>query len=176
MEPADEFLAHYGIMGMKWGKRTGGRPEGTPRSTERAARKDAKEHARAKMYYGEGAGIRRRQINNVVKDRSAKDSAYAEAFERNRASQDMAKAGASARGKRKRVDTTKGVTKTAKGVNHILQGNNQYANMSAVVLVGAATYAHKTGMDKKVLDAGKAFLSDARLRQNVSDIISSFNK
>ena len=39
----DEFLAHYGVKGMKWGVR-------------RAARKDANEFAAAKMYYGKGAG------------------------------------------------------------------------------------------------------------------------
>ena len=33
----DEFLAHYGVKGMKWGVR-------------RAARKDANEFAAAKMY------------------------------------------------------------------------------------------------------------------------------
>ena len=45
-------LMHYGVKGMKWGVR-------------RRARRDAKEFTQAKMYYGEGAG-NRRKIKRVV--------------------------------------------------------------------------------------------------------------
>ena len=65
----DEFLAHYGVKGMKLGVR-------------RAARKDANEFAAAKMYYGKGAGTRRKLIKAKVETRSA-DPRYKEAFESN---------------------------------------------------------------------------------------------
>ena len=42
-------LMHYGVKGMKWGVR-------------RRARHDAKEFTQAKMYYGDGAGNRRKLI------------------------------------------------------------------------------------------------------------------
>lgn len=49
-------LMHYGVKGMKWGVR-------------RRARRDAKEFTQAKMYYGEGAGNRRKLIKATVKAR-----------------------------------------------------------------------------------------------------------
>lgn len=49
-------LMHYGVKGMKWGGR-------------RRARRDAKEFTQAKMYYGEGAGNRRKLIKATVKAR-----------------------------------------------------------------------------------------------------------
>ena len=47
-------LMHYGVKGMKWGVR-------------RRAHRDAKEYTQAKMYYGEGAGNRRKLIKATVK-------------------------------------------------------------------------------------------------------------
>jgi hypothetical protein len=176
-ENIDDFLAHYGVPGMKWGKRSAKSGSSIPRSTRRAASKDAKEHAQAKMYYGEGAGIRRRLINEQVKQRS-KDPAYKAEFEKQLANQDMAKAGAKARSKRKRTDAVNGTKKTAKGIHHILNGNSQYANAAAAVLVGGAVYAHKTGIDKMLLDKGKTLINDPRFRKQAGDIfdqIKNFN-
>ena len=47
-------LMHYGVKGMKWGVR-------------RRAHRDAKEYTQAKMYYGEGAGNRRKLIKATGK-------------------------------------------------------------------------------------------------------------
>jgi hypothetical protein len=169
MDEVDDFLAHYGIPGMKWGKRSSKSSSGIPRSTQRAAAKDAKEFARAKMYYGEGAGIRRRQINAQVKQRS-NDPAYKQAFDKSLADQDMAKAGAKARGQRKRTDTVNNTKKTVKGVHHILNGNSQYANVTAALLVGGAVYAHKKGIDKMLIDKGKTLINDPKFRKQAGDI------
>lgn len=168
-EEVEGFLAHYGVPGMKWGKRNSKSRSTMPRSTQRAANKDAKEHALAKMYFGEGAGIRRRQIKAQVDHRS-KDPVYKEAFDKALSDQDMAKAGAKARGQRTRTDRIEGTKKTAKGIHHILNGNSQYANAAAAILVGGAVYAHKTGIDKMLLDKGTALINDPKVRRQAGDI------
>lgn len=173
MDPVTEnYLMHYGVKGMRWGK-TSGRPSTTPRKTERTASKDAKEFARAKMYYGEGAGIRRRQINNTVKSRS-KDSAYKESFDRNLERQDLAKASVKARSKRKRTDLVKGTTKTAKGVHHILNGNAQYASAAAAVVVGGAVAAKKSGVDKIILNKGKSVVNSPEFKRQANKVKQQF--
>lgn len=166
MEDVDNFLAHYGVQGMKWGKRSAKSDSSIPRSTRRDAAKDAKEHAEAKLYFGEGAGVRRRLIKAKVEQRS-KDPVYKAEFDRQLGNQDMAKAGAKARGKRKRTDAVNGTKKTAKGIHHILNGNSQYANAAAALLVGGAVYAHKTGIDKMLLDKGKELINSEKVRRQV---------
>lgn len=170
----DAYLAHYGIVGMKWGKRKGS-TSSTPRKTERTASKDAKEFANAKMYYGEGAGTRRKLINNTVKSRS-KDPAYKEAFDRNLANQDLAKAGVKARSKRRRTDAVKGTAKTARGVRHIVNGNARYASATAAALVAGGTLAHKTGVDKMLLNKGKATLNSPEFKRQAANVKAQFVK
>ena len=93
----DEELYHHGVKGMKWGVRR------AERKTRKQARKDAQETARSKMYYGEGAGVRRRNINAVVRQRS-KDPTYKKAFDEEYAKQDMGKARRDAERQRKTTD------------------------------------------------------------------------
>ncbi len=57
----DIYLEHYGVRGMRWGV-SNDRRGGVSRKTDKVARKDAQEFARAKMYYGTGAGTRRKLI------------------------------------------------------------------------------------------------------------------
>ena len=54
------------------------------------AMRDAKEFMRAKVYYGEGAGIRRKLIKALVDERSA-DPVYKKAFEEACKHQDLTK-------------------------------------------------------------------------------------
>lgn len=180
-------LYHHGILGQKWGVRRYQNPDGTyteagkkrraPLRTRFEAKKDAKEYARAKMYYGEGAGTRRKLIKAKVNQRS-KDSAYKEEFDRYLAKQDMAKHAAKARTERGARDAVKGVAKTGRGIINAATGRLAYAPASAIAIYGLA---HYTGMDKKLLDWGKNAINnipsvsvnlgqrfmDAQLRNNV---------
>lgn len=145
-----DSLMHAGVKGMKWGQR----------KTNREAAKDAKEYTKAKMYFGEGAGVRRRLINNSVKSKM-KDPAYKAAFDKHVSNTDMSRRASQARGTRKRTDTTNGIKKTARGIGHIARGNSQYASLAAAGIFTAAVAAHKSGVDKILLNKGKQTLSAA---------------
>ncbi|QEQ93510.1 hypothetical protein SEA_GIRLPOWER_11 [Streptomyces phage GirlPower] len=150
----DGELKHYGVKGMKWGVRKD-RPNGVSRSINRDAAKDAKEFARAKMFYGEGAGTRRKLIKAKVESKSKSNPAYKKAFDAHLANQDMSKHADKARGERKRKNVANSTRKGIRGTSHILRGNSQYASAATAIVVGGALWAHKAGIDKTIADAGK---------------------
>ena len=88
----DLYLEHHGIKGQKWGIRRYQNPDGTltnagkrhqrreNKKYDKLAKKDAKEYARAKMFYGEGAGNRRKLIKNTVAQRTRDNKHYGEAL------------------------------------------------------------------------------------------------
>ena len=147
------YFEHHGVKGMHWGVRNAETQaryasEGKVSfRTNRKAKKDAKEFARAKMYYGEGAGNRRKLIKNQVAQRSKDLPGYSQAFEQHLANQDMAKAVKNAKSKRRRTDAANTARKTARGTVHALAGNTAYASAAALALVGALKV---TGADKVV--------------------------
>lgn len=149
-----EELLQSGTKGMKWGVRKD-HPGGVSRSVDRSAKKDAQETARAKMFYGEGAGNRRKLIKGAVEGKSKHLPGYKEAFDRHLANQNMADHASKAQGERTRKNVRNSTAKTARGVSHLLRGNAQYASAAAAMLFGGAMYIHKQGIDKVVLDHAK---------------------
>lgn len=132
----DNFLAHYGIPGMKWGKRKAAIP-GVSAKTSREARKDADEFAKAKMFYGEGAGTRRKLIKAKVESKSAKDPSYKKAFDHHMGNQDLGKRASQARGERKRKDTVATTAKTARGVKNLVMKTGAPVTLGALAVYGA---------------------------------------
>lgn len=159
-KPSLDELMHYGVKGMKWGVRRD-RTEGVSRSTDREAAKDAKEFARAKQFYGEGAGTRRKLIKAKVEGKSKNNPDYKKAFDSHLANQDTSKHASKAQNERKRKDVKKSVGKGIRGTRHILNGNSQYASAATAVIVGGALWAHKSGIDKLIFEAGKQVYTKA---------------
>ena len=168
MNEVEEFyLQHYGVKGMKWGVRRN-RPEGVSRRTNREAKKDAKEYTKAKMYYGEGAGTRRKLINKSVEAKSKRDPSYKKAFDAHVESTDYAKRAQQARSQRKSTDTKNAVVKTGKQVGHALRGNSQYAGFGAMALAAAGTYAWQNGGGDYIKNNGAKAVTKVVSEINIS--------
>jgi len=172
-DDVDEFLAHYGVRGMKWGQRSAGIP-GVSKKTSREAKKDANEFAKAKMFFGEGAGTRRKLIKATVEAKAKKDPSYQKAFDHHLGNQDLGKRASQARGERKRKDVVKGTAKTARGVKNLALGTGAPVALSAVAVYAAyknptirnaATQAGKTAYstvkNSGAFSAGASFVKNA---------------
>lgn len=163
---AEDFLAHHGVLGMHWGQHKTESGISSHR-IDREAKKDAKEHNIAKLYYGEGAGTRRKLIKAKVEGKSARSADYAKAFAYHQANGNTEKNLSKAVGQRHRKDVRNTTTKTARGVGHIIRGNAQYASLGAAALVAGGAYAHSRGYDKVAYSAAKkagskAYVAGAR--------------
>lgn len=166
----DSYIYHHGIKGQKWGERRYQYEDGTLTeagkqryykvgfSTRRRAKKDAKEYARAQMFYGEGAGNRRKIIKNIVNERS-KDPGYKQEFEKYLAEQDMSSHAEKARRERHIKDASKTTGKTVRGVVNMALGTIGPVSAGAAAIY---TLAHVTGVDAIVADAARKKISDLK--------------
>ena len=152
-------LYHYGVKGMKWGVRKDRASFGT----RRKAKKDAKEYARAKMYYGEGAGNRRKLIKATVEERS-KDPKYKAEFDKRLAEQDMSKHASAAKRERKVNTAGKTTAKTARGLVNAAMGN---IGRASALAAGIYTIAHVSGADKKVAEYASRQLGNWKMYRNM---------
>lgn len=167
----EAFLAHYGVKGMRWGHRSNG-TEGVSRKTDREASSDAKEFARAKLFYGEGAGTRRKLIKAKVEAKSKQDPNYKKAFDNHLGKQDLGKHAEKARSERRRKDSGNTVKKTANSVNRAING--PFAGSAAIALVAAgAAYANRTGLDQRAANSVRNAASSRRAQSSVRDFLNN---
>lgn len=129
------------------------------------AKKDAEDMARAKAYYGEGAGNRRKQIRNRISERM-KDPDYKAEYDKQLAAQDMSKHQKAANRERHVQDAKNTAAKTARGIKNLLLGVGS-ASVAAVMLYNAAKF---TGADKKIAEFGKKAFND------IADKVKSMKK
>jgi hypothetical protein len=138
-EDIEDFLEHHGVKGMHWGVRKGHATPGVSRQVDKTAAKDAKEFARAKMFFGEGAGTRRKLIRETVNARKAKDPNYAKAFEAHLQKQDLSTHADKAQSERKRIDRSTNAKRSAGFIARKFTGEmGTTAAFTAVALGGAA--------------------------------------
>lgn len=148
-----DYLAHYGVLGMHWGQHKA-KELGVNSRVYNDAKKDAKEYTQAKMYYGQGAGTRRKLINNKVASKS-RNPDYKKAFDHHVSITNMDKRVSQAKSKRHRADAAAGAAKTARGIKNTLTGNARYATVSAIALGSAGVYIHRKGYDRMAYNAIK---------------------
>lgn len=131
-------------------------------NTTKEARRDAREYARAQMYYGDGAGTRRKLIQATVDSKGHRDPAYARVFHTELEKQDMAEHAAKARAERQRTDRSEAVARNTRG---ILTGNSKSLSTSLLIIGFTIYVAHETGYDKKILEKGKTIWADIKARR-----------
>lgn len=164
----EDALAHFGVKGMKWGVRRDQQPNpgGASNKTNREAKKDAEEFTRAKMFYGQGAGTRRKLIKATVDAKAAKDPTYKAAFDHHVANTDLGKRASQARGERKRKDAASTSVKTIRGAHRSLTGGFGNVTIGGAALAGGYMYAKQTGLDKAVMNSMKTTVSNLRKNRN----------
>lgn len=170
MEVTEDQLLHYGVKGMRWGVR---------RDRSQAS-KDAKEFARAKMYYGEGAGNRRKIIKNQVESRKKKSKDYADAFDAALAKQDMGKHATKATKQRKSTDRKESRRKKFGAVARRLTGEwGTDAAVVALIAGGVAFAASPQGRQitntvmTKVKTEARAAKNYAQGKNFVNDLLNN---
>ena len=122
-------------------------------NTKKQATKDAVEYARAQLFFGEGAGIRRRIIEAKVTDQVLKDPKYAEAFDKALGEQSWSEHAEKAVKERKRLDRGKSLSKNTRAV---LTGRPKNASSNVIIALALVGYfAHQNGYDKVALAEAK---------------------
>lgn len=130
-------------------------------STSREARQDASEYARSRMYYGEGAGTRRKLIEAKVESKIRKSPKYANSFLDELGRQDMEEHADKAQRERSKADRHESVRRNTRA---ILTGNHKNAQTGILIVILVGTFAHRTGYDKVLYEKSKVWYQKAKDR------------
>jgi hypothetical protein len=125
------------------------------------AAKDAAEWARAEMFFGEGAGTRRKLLEAEIGHKVENISDYSEAFNKAYESQNMADHAIKAAKERKHIDR---MEKVSKNTRALVRGDRRGFSTGVAIIFAVGYVAHQTGYDKVALEKGKKYYSKIRYR------------
>ncbi len=127
---------------------------------DKLAQKDAERFAAAEMFYGEGAGTRRKLLDAELQSKHNMPGYY-EAFIEAYADLDLNKFAKGAIKERQNIDRA---AKASKNVRALKSGNVRGLSNGVFIVVGAAYLAHATGYDKKVEKEVRDFYTQVKAR------------
>ena len=130
-------------------------------SLTKQAEKDAREWTQAKLAYGEGAGNRRKIINETVAYKMQNIPGYEDAFAAAADHQDVPAMAKHAKRDNRRKTVNQAIVRNTKAA-----ASGKYENLNTALLIigGATVVLHKTGYDQKIIAAGKRKYSELRRR------------
>lgn len=132
----EDFLEHFGVKGMHWGI---SKTPGVSNRVNKMAAKDAKEHVRAKLFFGEGAGTRRKLIKAKTEHNRKFVSGYGKAFDIHLSRQDFSQHSTKAVKERHSIDRKDRNKKRAGAVARRLTG--EWGTQAAFVALAGSGVA-----------------------------------
>jgi hypothetical protein len=127
---------------------------------EKIAKQDAEDYGLALMFFGEGAGTRRKLISAVVDQKVNDIEGYAEAFDNAFGQLDQMEMAERALAERKKIDRA---AKAGKNIRALKNGNLRGLSTGVFIAVGVVWIAHETGYDKKIEAEAKKLYKKAKI-------------
>jgi hypothetical protein len=122
---------------------------------------DAAKWARAEMFFGEGAGTRRKLLDADITHKSVHFPGYGKAFDKAYEKQNFADHAIRAAKERKRLDRSHTL---GKNVRALARGDRRGMSNGFAAVVIVVAVAKFTGYDKVALDKGKVYHSKLKVR------------
>lgn len=135
---------------------------------EKMAAKDAHEYGLAQMFFGQGAGTRRKLIEAVIEERIATVPGYEVALDTAYSKLSQIEMAEKAIAERKKID---GIAKAGKNLRALKRGRLQDLSTGVYVAVGVAYVAHATGYDKKAWVEAQMLYAKAKARLRKGEVV-----
>lgn len=130
---------------------------------KKMAAEDARQWAYAEMFFGEGAGTRRKLLSATIAAKVERISGYHELFQKEYAKQDFSALAIRAAKERRRIDGSHFIKRN---LGALARGDRRGMSNGFAAAVIVASVAHTTGYDKKVIEFAKDEYRDVKNRYN----------
>lgn len=142
---------------------------------EKMAAADAAEWARAEMFFGEGAGTRRKLLNAALDHKVSHIPGYNDLFEKAYSKLNMGDIAMKAIKERQSIDRAAVLSKNAKA---LLRGDRRGLSTGVLVVVTVGYVCYQMGWDKVIIREGKHYYkkakSEVKARKFRSDLKKQF--